>query len=70
MTTSKFLVMISCVFLISAASCRECKECYYIIENSSGKTEESMGEFCGDEIKALEKKDHYDPLGDASVECR
>jgi len=41
-----------------------------VVENSNGKTEDKMGEYCGDEIKALEKKEHYDPLGQAYVECR
>ena len=70
MTTPKILVLISGLILVVLASCTKCEECKYVVENSNGKTEDKMGEYCGDEIKALEKKEHYDPLGQAYVECR
>ena len=48
----------------------KCEQCYYIVDNNGSETESSLGEYCGDEIKALEKKEYSDPLGDARVECR
>ena len=60
--------LVSTILYISA--CVRCEECFYIVNNNGSETEDSLGEYCGDETKALEKKEHSDPLGPARVECR
>ena len=35
---------------------------------TGAESESSLGEYCGDEIKALEKKEYTDPAGEARVE--
>lgn len=46
-----------------------CEDCTYY-ETVNGKTTEiSLGEQCGDEIKALEKKEYYVTDGEGHTEC-
>ena len=57
-------------FAASFNACVKCEQCFYIVNNNGSETESLLGEYCGDEIKALEKKEYNDPLGPAHVECR
>lgn len=62
-----FTAMLTMPFL---PSCRpKCEECTYY-ETSNGETAEiPLGEQCGDEIEALEKKEYHVTNGEGHTEC-
>lgn len=61
-------------FAALMSSCVDCKTCTYYEENASGNVtyeEELAGEYCGDEFRALEKKEYATTgtVAEAYVRC-
>jgi len=67
-TLKNYLIIL--VTAYACSSCVKCEQCFYIVNINGAESESSLGECCGDEIKALEKKEYTDPAGEARVECR
>ena len=65
------LALISPFFLVFTY-CTECKECTYYEKTGNAITYEEKldGEYCGDEIKSLEKKEFNTTSDEAYVRCQ
>lgn len=51
----KVVLGIVALSFIGLTSCKKCSECHYEVVDSAGaETEVELGEFCGDDLKALE----------------
>lgn len=62
--------LIIALFVYALSACRKkCEECTYIEEVNGEVSEVSLGTYCGDEIKTLEKKEYNVAGGEGHTEC-
>ncbi|MEZ4721204.1 MAG: hypothetical protein R2813_04930 [Flavobacteriales bacterium] len=66
-------LIIGAYFVIQVVSCKpECKDCTYyeLNDNDSIVFQDPLdGQYCGDEIKVIEKKEYHPISGSAYVKC-
>jgi len=68
-TALRYLLLFTVPAMTLPSCVDKCEDCTYY-ETVNGKTTtEPLGEHCGDEIKALEKKEYYVPNGEGHAEC-
>ncbi len=63
------MIMVFATISITNTSCTRCETCIYKVDTGTNIIEEPLGEYCGDEIRALENREYNDIRGDARTEC-
>lgn len=57
--------IISGAIILSLTSCKKCHECHY---DAAGDVEVELGEYCDDDLEALEANGYHDHNADTTYE--